>query len=116
MPGGDGRGTTPLMRAAKGTDVAVMRLLLDAGADPMLTQKDYTNALMIAASGGRAGCRVSGFRVTEEGSIAIARSNMAPISTRSTPAASGRCISPPREARIRLSRSWPNAERGWISE
>jgi ankyrin repeat protein len=63
-------GTTPLMRAAKGTDVAVMRLLLDSGADPTLTQKDYTNAVMIAASGGRAGTfGISGFRVTEEGSI-----------------------------------------------
>ena len=47
-----GEGTTPLMRAAKSTDVAVMRMLLDAGASPALTQRDYTNALMIAAGGG----------------------------------------------------------------
>ena len=35
--GGDpalGEGATPLMRAAKAGDVAVMRLLLDNGADP----------------------------------------------------------------------------------
>ena len=47
-----GEGTTPLMRAAKSNDVKVMRLLLDGGANPVLTQKDYTNALMIAANGG----------------------------------------------------------------
>ncbi len=40
------------MRAAKSNDIAVMRLLLDNGADPTLTQKDYTNALMIEAAGG----------------------------------------------------------------
>jgi ankyrin repeat protein len=47
-----GEGTTPLMRAARSNDVKVMRLLLDGGANPVLTQKDYTNALMIAAGGG----------------------------------------------------------------
>src|SRR5687768_16971980 len=47
-----GEGTTPLMRAAKSNDVAVMRMLVDAGAKPALTQRDYTNALMIAAAGG----------------------------------------------------------------
>jgi len=46
-----GEGTTPLMRAAKSNDVKLMRMLLDGGANPALTQKDYTNALMIAASG-----------------------------------------------------------------
>ncbi|PWT83075.1 MAG: hypothetical protein C5B57_07555, partial [Blastocatellia bacterium] len=39
-----GVGTTPLMRAAKSNDVPVMRMLLEAGADPTLTQNDYTNA------------------------------------------------------------------------
>ena len=40
------------MRAAKTNDVVLMRLLLDGGADPTLTQKDYTNALMLEAAGG----------------------------------------------------------------
>jgi cytohesin len=47
-----GEGTTPLMRAAKSGDVLVVKMLLDAGANPALTQRDYTNALMIAVSGG----------------------------------------------------------------
>lgn len=47
-----GEGTTPLMRAAKSGDVQVVRMLLDAGANPALTQRDYTNALMIAVAGG----------------------------------------------------------------
>ena len=47
-----GEGSTPLMRAAKSNDLTVMRLLLDKGADPTLTQKDHTNALMIEAAGG----------------------------------------------------------------
>ena len=44
-----GEGSTPIMRAAKTGDVAAMRLLLDAGADPMLTQPNGNNALMFAA-------------------------------------------------------------------
>jgi len=47
-----GEDSTPLMRAAKSNDVTVMRLLLDNGADPTLTQKDHTNALMVEAAGG----------------------------------------------------------------
>ena len=49
---GDGRlgeGATPLMRAARKCDVTVMKLLLDAGADPKLTQKSGNNVLMLAA-------------------------------------------------------------------
>ena len=49
---GDGRlgeGATPLMRAARKCDVTVMKLLLDAGADPKLTQKSGNNILMLAA-------------------------------------------------------------------
>jgi ankyrin repeat protein len=71
--GGDatlGEGTTPLMRATKTNDVAVMKLLLDAGASPFLTQKDYTTPLMIAAAGGaRAGGYAAAFSVTEAGTI-----------------------------------------------
>jgi len=48
-----GAGTTPLMRAAKWGDVAVMQLLLDHGADPTLRQKNHTTALMIAAGVGK---------------------------------------------------------------
>ena len=44
-----GDGSTPFMRAAKSGDVVVMRLLLAAGADPMLKQPNQTTALMLAA-------------------------------------------------------------------
>jgi ankyrin repeat protein len=54
-----GEGTTPLMRAAKTVDVPVMRLLLDAGADATITQKDYSTPLMIAAAGGRGASEAS---------------------------------------------------------
>jgi ankyrin repeat protein len=48
-----GEGTTPLMRAAKSGDVNVMQLLLAAGADPKLRQKNETTLLMLAAGFGR---------------------------------------------------------------
>jgi uncharacterized protein len=44
-----GEGSTPFMRAARKCDAPVMQLLLDAGADPKLTQKSGNNALMLAA-------------------------------------------------------------------
>lgn len=44
-----GAGATPLMRAAKSGDVAVMRLLLAAGADPKLTLPNGATALMLAS-------------------------------------------------------------------
>ena len=50
--GGDAalaEGATPFMRAAKSGDVAVMRVLLDKGADPNLLQKNHSSALMLAA-------------------------------------------------------------------
>jgi ankyrin repeat protein len=46
-----GEGSTPLMRAAKSGDAAMIKVLLEGGADARLTQKDGTAALMIAASG-----------------------------------------------------------------
>jgi ankyrin repeat protein len=67
-----GRGTTPLMRAARTNDVAVMRLLLDAGADPFQMQPDHTTTLMIAAGVGYNGLRGDGPRIpvpTEKGAI-----------------------------------------------
>ncbi len=53
--GGDpslGEGATPFMRAAKSGDLPVMRLLLQYGADPKITQKNHTTALMLAAGFG----------------------------------------------------------------
>lgn len=44
-----GEGSTPFMRAAKSGDVEVMRLLLAAGANPLLTQPNQATALMLAA-------------------------------------------------------------------
>ena len=44
-----GEGATPFMRAARKCDVAVMTLLLEAGADPKLAQKSGNTALMLAA-------------------------------------------------------------------
>ena len=73
--GGDAslsEGTTPLMRAAKTNDIPVMKMLLDAGANPSLTQKDHTTVVMIAAAGGaRAGAYATAFPVTEEGAIEV---------------------------------------------
>jgi len=67
---GLGDGTTPLARAAKGNDLQVMKMLLDAGADPKLTLKDRTTVLMLAAAGGAvAGPYQQGIPVTEASSI-----------------------------------------------
>jgi cytohesin len=55
MDAGDttlGSGTTPLMRAARAGDAEAMKLLLAKGADPKLTTKDGSNALMFAAGVG----------------------------------------------------------------
>ena len=48
-----GEGTTPLMRAAKSGDVVLMKLLLDAGANPTLRQKNGNTLLILAAGFGR---------------------------------------------------------------
>jgi hypothetical protein len=55
-PTGDaslGEGTTPLARAAKSNDLQLMRILLDAGADPKLTLKDRHWRDVIAFAEGR---------------------------------------------------------------
>jgi len=55
MDSGDttlGEGTTPLMRAARGGDAPVMRLLLAKGADPKLETKEGNTALLFAAGVG----------------------------------------------------------------
>ena len=48
-----GAGTTPLMRAARNGDYRAVKILLDAGADPMLKQPKGSNALMIGSGVGR---------------------------------------------------------------
>ena len=72
-PTGDaslGEGTTPLARAAKSNDLQLMKVLLDAGADPKLTLKDRTTVLMIAAAGGAVvGAYAVAIPVTEDSSI-----------------------------------------------
>jgi ankyrin repeat protein len=45
-------GSTPFMRAARSGDAAMMRLLLEAGANPKLATKDGNNALLFAAGVG----------------------------------------------------------------
>tara|TARA_Y100000588_G_scaffold262324_1_gene276938 strand:+ start:652 stop:2115 length:1464 start_codon:yes stop_codon:yes gene_type:complete len=42
-------GATPFLLASKNVDTAVMRVLLDAGADPLVTNADLTTPLMVAA-------------------------------------------------------------------
>jgi uncharacterized protein len=71
-----GRGTTPLMRAARTNDVDSMRALLDAGADPLARLPDGTTALMIAAGQGLGGLRGEGPRIrvpTEAGAVEAVR-------------------------------------------
>lgn len=46
------KGTTALARAAKSGDAMLMKVLLDGGANPHLTQDDLTTVAMIAARGG----------------------------------------------------------------
>ena len=58
-----GEGTTPLMRAARTSDVAVIKALLDGGANPFLTLPDGTNALLLAAGQGYGGVRGDGIRI-----------------------------------------------------
>jgi ankyrin repeat protein len=45
-----GEGATPLMRAAKAADAALITLMLDKGADPNRAMKNGTTALMVTAS------------------------------------------------------------------
>jgi ankyrin repeat protein len=58
-----GEGTTPLMRASRTGDVAVIKALLDGGANPFLTLPDGTNALLLAAGQGYGGVRGDGIRI-----------------------------------------------------
>jgi ankyrin repeat protein len=60
-------GSTPFLKAATTSDVEMMRLLLAWGADPLLTNKAGSNALMLAAG---LGWRVIVSRGTQEEAIA----------------------------------------------
>lgn len=65
-----GEGTPPLMRAAKTGDMAVMRLLLEHGADPNARQKNGTTLFMIAAGmGWKGGFDTNRHRGTEPEAI-----------------------------------------------
>jgi hypothetical protein len=46
-----GEGSTALARAAKSADTPMIKVLLDGGADPRITQKDGTTVAMIATTG-----------------------------------------------------------------
>jgi ankyrin repeat protein len=64
-----GRGTTPLLRAAKSGDVEAVRILIEHGADPGLTTSRGVNALMLAAGLGTAEQDTTGRYKTEAQAI-----------------------------------------------
>jgi len=71
-----GRGTTPLMRAARTNDVDSIRNLLEGGADPNAALPDGTTVLMLAAGQGLGAPRGDGPRIrvpTEEGAVEACR-------------------------------------------
>jgi ankyrin repeat protein len=73
-----GEGATPFMRAARKCDVVVMKTLLEAGADPTLTQKSGNTPLMLAAGAVTAsGSDDNPERVTEEEAIAAIKLGLA---------------------------------------
>ena len=84
-----GEGATPLMRAAKAGDAALMRLLLDKGADPNRAMKSDTTTLMVSVSR-RGAVRA---RWPTPSRRCPCCSSAAPTSTRSTPTARPRCTS-----------------------
>ena len=59
-------GTTPLMRAARAGDAAVMRMLLAKGADPKLTTREGNSAFLFAAG---VGYRDKNTRGAESGAL-----------------------------------------------
>ena len=59
-------GATPFMLAAKSVDVRMMRLLLEHGADPLLTADGGTNALMLAAGLAKRHATDVGYFIWEE--------------------------------------------------
>ena len=59
-------GATPFMLAAKSVDVPMMRLLLEHGADPLLTAEGGANALMLAAGLAKRHATDVGYFIWEE--------------------------------------------------
>lgn len=59
-------GATPFMLAAKSVDVPMMRLLLEHGADPLLTADGGANALMLAAGLAKRHATDVGYFIWEE--------------------------------------------------
>jgi ankyrin repeat protein len=70
-------GATPYVVAAAAGDAGVMRLLAEAGADPTLTTKDGTTALMAAAGVGRVAVEstVSETQAVDAVAVALAAGN-----------------------------------------
>ncbi len=63
-------GSTPFLVAAKSADARMMRLLAEAGADPLMTTGDGTTALMLAAGlGKRAATDITYYDWTEEKAV-----------------------------------------------
>jgi uncharacterized protein len=60
-------GATPFMRAARGGDVAAMRLLYEAGADPRLAQQNGNTPIHLAVSASRGGNNPD--RSTDQGAM-----------------------------------------------
>ena len=87
-------GTTPLMRAARAGDAAVMRLLLEKGADPKLTTKDGNTALMFAAGVGYRDKNTRGTRARCAGGGEDTRRGRPRPAVRRTTAARPRCTAP----------------------
>ena len=59
-------GATPFMLAAKSVDVPMMRLLLEHGADPLITAEGGANALMLAAGLAKRHATDVGYFIWEE--------------------------------------------------
>ncbi len=68
-----GAGATPLFRAAKAGDTVVVKLLLDHGADPKLTNRTGINAVMAAAGLGTREEDATGRKKTEDDAIETIR-------------------------------------------
>lgn len=56
-----GNGATALMRAAKGGDIELMRLLLDAGANPAIVMANGQSVIDLVSGGGGRGGGLAGF-------------------------------------------------------
>lgn len=64
-----GEGATALMRAAKGGDIELMRMLLEAGADPSLAMTNGQTVLtLVSGGGGGRGGGLAGFGGSRDGS------------------------------------------------